>query len=489
MKKFISLLLAVIMLLSFTVTAFAEDTLETPDASSYEGYELFEYLLDFYLEHHVFQPGEADVLRTIIINLINNHPEVLEEIIYYLMKSADPYSQYFSAEQYEEFMAPTTYYGIGITVEYADGYIWVDELDSSSPAAQAGVKVGDYIYSVDGKKVAGMQYEYVTAMIRGDEGTTVRMGFYRNDGDGGYVYEVDITRLKITSDSLSCYFTTDENGKTVGVAEVRNFKSYLVYFHFVNFLENAVELGVSDLIIDLRGNLGGSLSVCLDMINWLTPAKSKPLCIITVPKTGERTVYSSTGRGLKFDNICVLVNESSASASELFAKSLQDNGYATIIGSTTYGKAIGQSQYQQEDGSVISVSDFEVLSPKGTHYNGIGVIPDIEAVAPYTQEVTRSFEYLNTSNYKEAKNYAENDTVYALEQRLVLLGYLETADRVFDKDTVNALWNYQERNNLERTATLTLETLVSITDTVNLVKLFGEYKDDAMIKAMDIISK
>ncbi len=489
MKKFISLLLAVIMLLSFTVTAFAEGTSETPDASSSEGYELFEYLLDFYLEHHVFEPGEADVLRTIIINIINNHPEMLEEIIYYLMKSADPYSQYFSAEQYKEYMSPTTYYGIGITVQYADGYIWVDELDSLSPAAQAGVKVGDYIYSVDGKKVAGMKYENVTSMIRGDEGTTVRMGFYRNDGDGGYVYEVDITRAAISSESIVCHFTTDENGKSVGIAEIRDFKSYLVYFRFVNFLENAADMGVSNIIIDLRGNLGGSLWVCLDMINWLTPVKNKPLCSITYPTTGEYTVYRSTGRGLEFDNVCVLVNELSASASELFAKSLQENGYATIIGSTTFGKAIGQTQYQQEDGSVISVSDFEVLSPKGTHYNGIGVIPDIEAVAPYTQEVTRSFEYLNTSNYKEAKNFAENDVVYALEQRLVLLGYLETADRVFDKDTVNALWNYQERNNLECTATLTLETLVSITDTVNLVKLFGEYKDDAMIKAMDIISK
>ncbi len=489
MKKIISVLLAIIMLLSFTVTAFAEDAAAAEDASSYEGYELFEYLLEFYLEHHVFEPGEADVLRTILINLINNHPELLDEIIYYLMKSADPYSQYFSAEEYDAYMSPTTYYGIGITVEYADGYIWVDEIDSSSPAAQAGVKVGDYIFSVDGKKVAGMVYEEVTALIRGDEGTTVRMGFYRNDGNGGYIYEVDITRAKISSDSITCYFTTDENGKTIGIAEVRNFKSYLVYFNFANFLETAVEMGVSDLIIDLRGNLGGSLSVCLDMINWLTPGKGKPLCIISVPKTGERTVYSSTGRGIKFDNVCVLVNEMSASASELFAKSLQDNGFATIIGSTTYGKAIGQTQYQQEDGSVISVSDFEVLSPKGTHYNGIGVIPDVETVAPYTEEIERTFSYLNTSNYKEAKNYAENDAVYALEQRLVLLGYLETADRVFDKDTVNALWNYQENNGLECTATLTLETLISITDAVNLVKLFGEYKDEAMIKAYDIIAK
>ncbi len=489
MKKIISVLLAVIMLLSFTVTAFAETSEEAADASSYEGYELFEYLLEFYLDNHVFEPGKADVLITILKNVINNHPELLDEIIYYLMKSADPYSQYFSAEEYDAFMSPTVYYGIGITVEYADGYIWVDDIDSSSPAAEAGVKVGDCIFSVDGKKVAGMQYEYVTAMIRGDAGTSVRMGFYRDDGDGGYVYEVDITRAKISSDSISCYFTTDENGKTIGVAEVRNFKSYLVYFNFVTFLENAVEMGVSDLIIDLRGNLGGSLSVCLDMINWLTPGTGKPLCIITVPKTGERTVYSSTGRGLKFDNVCVLVNGASASASELFAKSLQDNGLATVIGSTTYGKAIGQTQYQQEDGSVISLSDFEVLSPKGTHYNGVGVIPDIEASAPYTQEVQRSFEYLNTSNYKDARNYAENDAVYALEQRLVLLGYLKTADRVFDADTVNALWSYQEKNGLECTATLTLETLISITDAVNLVKLFGEYKDDAMIKAMDIISK
>lgn len=487
-KTVISLILAAAMLFAAGVTAFAEDTAIPEGEEFYKGYELFEYLLEFYLANHVFEPDKEAVLDFVTEYLLKNHPELVDEAIYYLMKSSDPYSYYYSAEEYAAYMSPTTYCGIGVTIEYGDGYIWITKTEEGSPAEKAGVLPGDMIFSVNGLKVAGMKYEDVTALIRSEEPAPITMEFYRPSDDGGYLYTADMTSKKLTVGTVNWHVGETKDGKKYGYVQVTSFKSYSTYFMYVEFLQTMVDLGIEDIIVDLRGNLGGSLYVCLDMINWLTPGK-RLLGSIYTPATDVKEDYYATGRGLTFKSVSILVDGNSASASELFSKSLQDNKIATVIGTHTYGKAIGQTQVQQPDGSVVSLSMFEVLSPKGDRYNGIGVIPDIETSLPYTTPPDRSFEYLTFDNYTEARNYAENDTVYALEQRLVLLGYLETADRLFDSDTVSALWRFQERNGLSPTATLNRETLIKITDIVNLVKLCGDYIDPSMEKAVERISK
>lgn len=192
-KTVISLILAAAMLFSLGTAAFADES-APEDGEFYKGYDLFEYLLEYYLENHVFQPDKEAVLDTVIENILKNHPELVDEAVYFLMKSSDPYSYYFSAEEYDEYMSPTVYYGIGITVEYGEGFIWVNKIEPDSPADKAGVLPGDFIFSVDNIKVAGKKYEDVTALIRGDEASPVTMEFYRPSEDGGYLYKTQMMR-------------------------------------------------------------------------------------------------------------------------------------------------------------------------------------------------------------------------------------------------------------------------------------------------------
>ena len=166
----------------------------------------------------------------------------------------------------------------------------------------------------------------------------------------------------------------------------------------------------------------------------------------------------------------ILIDETTASAAELFAIALQEYDIAELVGKKTYGKAIGQQYFELEDGSEAIITAIQVTSPKGVKYNGVGVTPDYEVDNTEVPRELPDFIVFSHANYQQAVFGADNEAVEALEQRLVLLGVMREADSVFDQDTAQALAIYQKNMGLEQTGELDLLTFQSITDLVNAVK-------------------
>jgi hypothetical protein len=182
-----------------------------------------------------------------------------------------------------------------------------------------------------------------------------------------------------------------------------------------------------NLIIDLRNNGGGELYITGEILNMLIGDKDKILMSLR-NKDGEIDSLVSTGGGFKFNKIAVLMNENTASAAEIFALSLKELENALLIGGKTVGKGIGQSQFEMSNGDVALMTSFDIITGKGTEYNGAGLTPDISVSPVYTDVKNNKFEQLNFVNCASIKKGAENKAVLGLNQRLARIGYLSPDD-------------------------------------------------------------
>ncbi|MBQ3292238.1 MAG: S41 family peptidase [Mogibacterium sp.] len=282
----------------------------------------------------------------------------------------DPYAQYFSKEEYEEFLNSFmgNYVGVGIGIVDVDGAITIKSVFSNGSAAEAGIKMEDVIVKVDG--VEPTSVEDAVSKITGEEGTTVTLTILR-DGE-----EMDFTLERAELDQESVAYYELEDHKKVG---------YINIMSFVKQTDEDFKLAVKDLenkgcdkfIIDLRNNGGGLTDSSIKVADYLLPA-----CTIMtdVLKDGTETVYSSEESSADIDYV-VLVNENTASASEILTAAVQDNHGAKVIGTKTYGKGVTQSVHKFKDGSALKYTVSEYYRPNGDKVQGIGITPDIEAEA------------------------------------------------------------------------------------------------------------
>ncbi len=286
----------------------------------------------------------------------------------------DPYTSYFDKSETESFLTETEgdYEGVGmyISIDTKKDTVIVLSPIKGSPAEEAGVKPGDYITEINGVSVVGVSLEEVASRLKGISGSTVDVKFvrYNESGDAEKI-EKTIPRRKVELTSFGSKMLEDD----------------IAYISFSSFDENITEKfeeatkelfkkkKAKGLILDVRNNPGGLLSVATEVADKLLPTGK---IVYTVDKNGkEEAMYSDSN----FINvpIVVLVNENSASASEILAAALKDYG-ATIVGTTTYGKGLVQEFKSLRDGTYVKVTISEYFSPNGTKINETGVIPSIE---------------------------------------------------------------------------------------------------------------
>ena len=283
----------------------------------------------------------------------------------------DPYSTYFTEEQYEQLSTAQQghYTGIGVSIAASseDGEIEVVEVTADGPAAEAGIQTGDRIRSVNGTDVTGMVTSEVSAMIQNAESDDIELLIYRPETEEEF--EVTVTRGLL--DSVSAWGGIIED--TIGYISIGSFTGVTAE-QFTEMLEELEEKSVQSLIIDLRGNGGGLVSAACDCLRELIP---EGVLVYTEDNTGNRDEYTSE-RGNEIDiPIAVLVNEETASASEIFAGALQDYGIATIVGTQTYGKGIIQDVFRLNDGSVIRLTVSHYYTPNGNNIHEVGITPDV----------------------------------------------------------------------------------------------------------------
>lgn len=287
---------------------------------------------------------------------------LIEVILPELMAKLDPHSVYIPAKDIamanEELAG--SFYGIGIEFNMQTDTIYVVSVLSGGPSQKAGLLAGDKIITVDDSVFAGrkLSTEKVMKSIRGDKGTEVKLGIKR--GDNEELVHITVTRGVIPINSIDIsYMITDE----IGYISVNKFGE-TTYKEFLNALTSLRKQKPKSLIIDLRGNSGGYLGAAVEMINEFLAEGDNIVYMQGAHQPRVNSDADGTGsfQGVK---LAVLVDEFSASASEIFAGAIQDNDRGTIIGRRTFGKGLVQKPIELRDGSEIRLTVAKYYTPSG----------------------------------------------------------------------------------------------------------------------------
>lgn len=293
----------------------------------------------------------------------------------YVAGVGDEYTVYYTEEemdaQYDEAMG--NYVGIGIymIVNYEEGTIEVVEPMENSPALEAGIQEGDMIISVNGEELTPENVRDLSNEIKGEEGTTVKLGIKR----GEETLELEVERKRIEVSHIEARML--ENN--IAYIQVLDFDGGTAKEFKENY-ENLKEQGATSLIIDIRGNGGGVVDEAIDMLEMICEKDSTLL--IETDKNGNEEIIKSEENPIIDVPIVVLVNGNSASASEIFAGALKDHEKATIIGTKTYGKGVIQTLLRLADGSGLKMTTEEYCTPNRNKINKIGIEPDITVELP-----------------------------------------------------------------------------------------------------------
>lgn len=304
--------------------------------------------------------------------------EKLKELV---ASIGDPYAQYFTKEEYDEFQKHYSgeYVGIGVAVTDEDGRVVIKGVFENGPAGEAGVQSGDVILSINGEKPKDSND--AVNLIAGESGGLVELKVLRGDEE----LEFSMNRTKIEEETVE--YRQLEESPGVG---------YIKIISFIKGTADDFKLAVRDLknegcdkfVIDLRSNGGGLTDESIEIADYLLPA-----CKIMseVSKNGEEKVYNSKASAADLDMV-VLTDVGTASASEILAGAIQDNKGGLIIGEKTYGKGVTQISRRFKDGSAVKLTITEYFRPNGETVNEKGITPDIEL--PSDEALERGLEEL-----------------------------------------------------------------------------------------------
>ncbi|MFP4697183.1 MAG: S41 family peptidase [Eubacteriales bacterium] len=358
-----------------------------------------------------------------------------------LFDALDPYSDYYTEEEYEELYeyVSSSFYGIGaqLQLDLDTGYTRVIDVLDDSPAEESGLLEDDLIIGVDEESVKDLDLDLVVNMIKGDKDTPVILTVKRGEEQ----LDIEIIRglirltetIQVDLEELYANWESPVIDKTEYVV-ISKFNS-TVADDFARILYDAISNDKEYLVLDLRNNPGGYVDQVVEMCDYLVP--EGPV-LYTVENNGTEEVYNSTLEEEIFKEIVVLTNNNSASASEILASAIQESGAGIVAGEQTYGKGTVQQLFSfKESGFKLTIAEY--FSRDRNKINNIGVIPNIEV---------KTANILPSAN-KRYKAGMTEDFVKSIEEILRYLGYFsDTPDRVYDKTTEVAIKRFQAENDL-----------------------------------------
>ena len=343
--------------------------------------------------------NKLDLLEQVVDNYFlfeeNVDTEQMEAGIYKGMLAGleDPYTTYYTAEEYRAMTEETegVYCGIGVQVSQnlETGIITILRVFPGSPAEEAGLKKGDILYKVGALDVYDQELDtLVSQYIRGEEGTFVDLTVLRDDEE----ISATVERRMVESVTVESQLLPDKTGYVM----VTQF-DLVTADQFISAVDSLEKQGMERLVIDLRDNPGGVVDACVKMAAYLLPEDQYDGTILsTADKNGEGDRYYCQDGKLLFEGsgsnpeypmddgheldmpIAVLINGMSASASEVFAGALRDYGMATLVGTTSFGKGIVQALLPLDDGSAVKVTIAHYYTPAGHDIHKKGLEPDVE---------------------------------------------------------------------------------------------------------------
>jgi carboxyl-terminal processing protease len=435
-------------------------------------FEKLQAIYDILQNEWYYAAGNEDIAQELIEQAITGMT-TLEE---------DPHTNYFNLEQAQQFTASLSGSNVGIGVSFYqgdDGQMVVRQVFINSTAEAAGLQPGDEIIQVGELNTAETSTDDLVSYIKGNEGNTVTLQVVRD----GETLEMDVTpgtydatvsaRMEGTTGIVSLASFSENSGRDFAAA-----------------LEKLKAAGATDLVIDLRDNSGGYLSAARDILSSLLPDDT----VIFVEQLADGTQKSLTTTTnydqIEFDQIAILQNENSASASEVLIGALKDNlgsDKVVTIGTTTYGKGTEQVTVPFSDGTSIKYTIAEWLTPNGTSINGVGFTPDIEVQESEVRTVRYALMDENSESFGADQ---VNANAKAVQIYLSYLGYpADRADEYFSSASAAALALFQQDQGLEATGVVDSETFNALVSAVGLELNKNETAEDtALITAIETIS-
>ncbi|KIR01202.1 Peptidase S41A [Lachnospiraceae bacterium TWA4] len=289
----------------------------------------------------------------------------------YLSGLGDKYTDYYNAEEYKQLQESNSgsYKGIGVTISGADGKMMIVEVHEG-PAKEAGILADDEIKAVNDKDISNFKTTTeVVKEIRGNDQTTVKLTMYR--ASTNKTFDCELVLRDLTQETVN-YHMEDTKNK-VGYLQITQFEE-VTAAQFKEGIKALQEQGMKSLILDLRNNPGGLLTSVVEIADELLP---EGLILSIEDKNGQTKEYKSDSKYLNIP-MTVLVNENSASASEVLSGAIKDHKVGTLVGVKTYGKGIVQNVFPLGDGSAVKTTTAKYYTPSGNYIHGVGINPDIE---------------------------------------------------------------------------------------------------------------
>ena len=297
----------------------------------------------------------------------------------------DPYTRFLDPKQFKEMRIDTSgeLMGVGIqlSLDTKTKELVVVSPIEGTPASRAGVLSKDVIVSIDGDSTKGMSTEDAVKLIRGPEGSDVVLGLRRGD----QVLDVPLTRARIEINAVTYRLNKTQDQRKIGYIRLKQFNANAAK-EMRQAAKSLEEQGAEGYVLDLRGNPGGLLEASIDIARqWL----NEGIIVSTRTREGIRDVRRATGSAITDKPLVVLIDQGSASASEILSGSLQDNSRAELVGQKTFGKGLVQAVRGLSDGSGLTVTIAKYLTPKGTDIHKNGIEPDVKSVM--TEEQLKNF--------------------------------------------------------------------------------------------------
>lgn len=374
------------------------------------------------------------VLQNYINKYLQDHPEEMYNVINDILSLLDTHSMYLSSEEYSQgFSTLEGFVGIGVGMEQTSGGVRIGEVMRYSAAEEAGLQVGDFIVAVDGKDTTQLTNPDVAEMLRGPEGSSVSVTVQRQ----GRELTVTCVRQQVNQ----VYVSNQTMADGVEYIKISAMGSQNDWTAFSEIWQGLDEKNTRAVILDLRGNGGGVIDIAFKMADAMVQDSDVYLAGVRWREDmGGLEEHFSTGGGLPLNKIIVLVDGGTASATELLAGSLQDNGAAVLVGEKTYGKGQGQYHLDLINGDKLVITTLELELPQQGCWEGVGLTPDIQIE---NRKVTVNADRLTPLDTSESIRFGtQSDNVYAMTERLALLGLLDKATNTFDSSVMSAVQSF-----------------------------------------------
>ena len=468
-KQITAGILALTMVLGVVSYADEREEKEKSYSAQYKAVEIVaDYASQLFIDDTLTQD---EVIKDGLSKMLQENPDQLIPFLKTMISTLDPYSEFFTLEEYTKYVNAVNhaFYGIGVIIQKNGSYVEVTGFTKDSPSQKAGIQIGDKIAKVNGMDMYAKNMNEVRSEIMGELDTAVTVTVLRNDE----LIDYSIIRSMINEATVECD-KFDDNIAYVSISDM----SINTAQEFSEALGQVDSWGIKNIVLDLRDNGGGYLKCAIDIAKMIVP---EGLIVKTVFRDdfGNTDYYSELSQ-TKY-NFVVLVNEHTASAAEILASAMQESGAAKLVGKRTYGKAVIQQTYKLVNNSVLKLTVGRYITRNGNEINDVGIVPDDKV-----SNVTNPIDTKKYTQFDYVTKFAvgsNGEGVRAAKERLYLLGYYAGAvDDVFDAPLEQAITKFQADYGLYPYGVLDITTQVKIENTFAKIGVLEDLQLEHAIK-------